>query len=166
MSSRRPPPALSTHHNQPRMPFSTPTSRKVAAGPARRGFPRAGGRGVGAGRKRSRTSRRSNVARRRAKGAQRARSTTPTRACSRRGRRPRPRGRGRMPAAAGGHGSGARWDRALAEESCQRVFLVRPPQLVEGPTLDLPYPFPGEVHDLTNLPQGLRLVVNQPEAKF
>jgi len=27
----------------------TPTSRKVAAGPARRGFPRAGGRGVGAG---------------------------------------------------------------------------------------------------------------------
>jgi len=35
-------PAPSADHNQPRMPFFTPTSRKVAAGPARRGFPRAG----------------------------------------------------------------------------------------------------------------------------
>ena len=42
-------PAPSSHLNQPRMPFNTPTSRKGAAGPARRGFPRAGGRGVGAG---------------------------------------------------------------------------------------------------------------------
>jgi hypothetical protein len=45
----------------------------------------------------------SKVARRRAKGAQRARSTAPTRACSRRGRGPRPRGRGRRPRTAGGH---------------------------------------------------------------
>jgi len=35
--------------NQPRMPLSTPTSRKVAVGEAQRGFPRAGRRGVGAG---------------------------------------------------------------------------------------------------------------------
>jgi hypothetical protein len=44
-------PAPSTPPNQPRMPFSTPTSRKVAVGEAQRGFPRAGGRGVGAGKK-------------------------------------------------------------------------------------------------------------------
>ena len=44
-------PAPSTHHNQLRRPSITPTLRKVAAGPARRGFPRAGGRGVGAGKK-------------------------------------------------------------------------------------------------------------------
>jgi len=48
-SSRGSLPAPSAHHNQHRRPFSTPTSRKVAAGPARRAFPRAGGRGVGAG---------------------------------------------------------------------------------------------------------------------
>jgi hypothetical protein len=94
-------PAPSIPHNQPRTPFSTPTPRKVAVGAAQRGFPRAGGRGVGAGRKWSRASPCSNAARRRAKGAQRARSTTPTRACSRRGRRPRPRGRGRRPRTAG-----------------------------------------------------------------
>jgi hypothetical protein len=46
-SGRRELPAPSTNHNQPRRPFITPTSRKVAAGPARRGFPRAGGRGGG-----------------------------------------------------------------------------------------------------------------------
>ena len=45
-------PAPSTPHNQPRVnKINTPTSRKVAAGPARRGFPRAGGWGVGAGRR-------------------------------------------------------------------------------------------------------------------
>ncbi len=46
-SPRRAPPAPSMHHNQPRLPFSTPTSRKGAADPARRGFPRAGGSGTG-----------------------------------------------------------------------------------------------------------------------
>ena len=40
-----------TPYNQPRMPFSTPTSRKASVGVAQRGFPRAGGRGVGAGKK-------------------------------------------------------------------------------------------------------------------
>jgi len=49
-------PAPSTNHNQPRMPFSTPTPRKVAAGPARRGFPRAGGWRVGAGKRSSKAS--------------------------------------------------------------------------------------------------------------
>ena len=45
-------PASSTHHNQPRINnLNTPTSRKVAVGVAQRGFPRAGGRGVGAGKK-------------------------------------------------------------------------------------------------------------------
>jgi len=44
-------PAPSTNHNQPRRPSITPTSRKVAAGEAQRGFPRAGGWGVGAGKK-------------------------------------------------------------------------------------------------------------------
>jgi hypothetical protein len=43
----------------------------------------------------------SHAARRRAAGVQRARSATPTRACSRRRRRPRPRGRGRRPRTAG-----------------------------------------------------------------
>jgi len=97
-------PAPSTNHNQRRMPFSTPTSRKVAAGPARRGFPRAGGRGVGAGKWSSRASARPNAARRRAKGAQRARSVAPTKARFRRRHRPSPRGRGRRPRTAGGGG--------------------------------------------------------------
>ena len=94
-------PAPSTHHNQPPRPFFTPTSRKGAAGPARRGFPRAGGRGVGAGKRRSTASPCSDAARRRAKGAQRAKSARPTSACARRARRPRPRGRGPCPRTAG-----------------------------------------------------------------
>ena len=49
---------------------------------------------------------RSNAARRRAAGAQRARLMAPTRACSRRRPRPRPRGRGRRPWPAGGQGRG------------------------------------------------------------
>jgi len=68
-SPRQVPPAPSTHHNQPRRPSITPTSRKASPGVARRGFPRAGGRGVGAGKWSSRVSPGSNVARRRAKGA-------------------------------------------------------------------------------------------------
>jgi len=106
-------PAPSTNRNQPPRPSITPTSRKVAAGPARRGFPRAGGRGVGAGKKRMRASAHPNVARRRAAGAQRWRSMTPTRACSRRRRRPRTRGRGRRPRTAGGHGSGTEVRRSV-----------------------------------------------------
>jgi hypothetical protein len=50
-SLREVPPAPSTHHNQPQRPSTTPTSRKASPGAARRGFPRAGGRGVGAGKK-------------------------------------------------------------------------------------------------------------------
>jgi len=41
--------APSMNHNQPPRPSITPTSRKVAAGPARRGFPRAGWAGGGGG---------------------------------------------------------------------------------------------------------------------
>ncbi len=48
-SAREMLPASSTHHNQPRMPSFTPTSRKVAVGEAQRGFPRAGGQGDGDG---------------------------------------------------------------------------------------------------------------------
>ncbi len=48
-SLRRALPAPSMHHNQPRKPSITPIPRKVAVGEAQRGFPRAGGRGVGAG---------------------------------------------------------------------------------------------------------------------
>jgi len=58
--------APSTRPNQPRRPSITPTSRKGAAGPARRGFPRAGGRGVGAGKRSSKVPPGSNAARRRA----------------------------------------------------------------------------------------------------
>jgi len=64
------------------------------------------GGGWGREKRSSRASARPNVARRRAKGAQRARSTAPTRACSRRSRWPRPRARGQRPRAAGGHGIG------------------------------------------------------------
>ena len=47
----------------------TSSPRKVTAGPARRGFPRVGGRGVGAGKKEVESAPLSNVARRRAAGA-------------------------------------------------------------------------------------------------
>jgi hypothetical protein len=82
-------PAPSTNHNQTHVNNrNTPTSRKASPGEARRGFPRAGGRGVGAGRKRSRASPRPNAARRRAKGARGRSPVRPTSACARRtGRR-------------------------------------------------------------------------------
>jgi hypothetical protein len=100
-SSRTALPAPSTIPNQPRRPLITPTSRKDAVGVAQRGFPRAGWAGGGGGKIEFDGVRRSDVARRRAKGAQRWRSMAPTRACSRRRHRPRTRGRGQGPRTAG-----------------------------------------------------------------
>jgi len=54
----------------------------------------------------------------------------------------------------------------LPQETRQRVLLVRPSQLVESPAFDLPHSFAGKTHPLTDFPQGLRLVVDQTEAKL
>jgi len=87
------------------------------------------GGGWGRGKRGSRASARQNVARRRGKGAQRSRTAGQTSACARRPRLRRPRGRGPCPRTAGIRAR-RRARARLAQKTCQRVLLVRPPQLI------------------------------------
>jgi len=111
----------------PLLPLGKP--RRARPDVAFRG--RVGG-GWGREKRSSTASCRSNVARRRAAGAQRWRSMASTRACSRRRPRPRTRGRGRRPRTAGGHGDGncaprreTRPTWAAVEHRCDKFEIVR-----------------------------------------